>query len=282
VQALHPRLDRLEPVASTSTGAPANLDVALANLSLAPADSPGPDERAYFISLFLLHAHLLPAFTSTSTSSTPSSASASSAPLSAFLPALFALLRSSDLPPPTSLYPRPQHTSPHITYLLALYHALLRLSSASLARLFSPAHVPPLPPAVAALARTLHLPSSFHPTSALLRRGAPRVRDALLWPPLRRAYKFPPDPVDWVARGLLFQCEVEGELVDEDEGRDRGGGPALAAGERGRAGEVRGSWEDEADELEAPAPNERGRRVREEAERRAVLYVKERLASSAR
>ncbi|GAA5844779.1 hypothetical protein JCM9279_002917 [Rhodotorula babjevae] len=205
VQALHSRPSRADSVASTSTAPPASLDTALAHLSLAPADSPSMDERAFFISLFLLHAHLLPAFTTLATPSTPSTTSTSSNPPSSFLPTLFALLRSSDLPPPTSLYPSPQHPSPHITHLLALYHALLRPSSASLARLFSPAHVPPLPPTVAALARTLHLPSSFHPTSALLWRAAPRVRDALLWPPLRRAYKFPPDPVEWVAHGLLFE-----------------------------------------------------------------------------
>ncbi|GAA5899165.1 hypothetical protein JCM8208_003023 [Rhodotorula glutinis] len=280
VQALHAQSSLPDPVASTSRAAPSSLDAALAHLSLSPADSPDADERAYFITLFLLHAHLLPAFTSPPGPSTPSTTSSSSAPLSSFLPALFALLQSSDLPPPTTLYPRPRHSSPHIEHLLSLYHALLRPSSASLARLLSPSHVPPLPRRVAALVHTLHLPASFHPTSSLLRRAAPRVRDALLWPAVRRAYKFPPDPVAWVARGLLFECEVEGEMADEDEGHEEGG--VRDVGERGRAGEVRGSWEDEADEVYAPVQDERGRRVREEAERRAEVWVKERLAGPAR
>ncbi|GAA5931516.1 hypothetical protein JCM3775_006875 [Rhodotorula graminis] len=283
VQALHAQPSRPHPVASTPVPATASLDAALAHLSLSSANSPDPDERAYFIALYLLHAHLLPAFTTVSASATSPATSSPSAPLSSFLSALFALLQSSDLPPPASLYPRPRHSSPHIEHLLLLYHALLRPSSASLARLFSSSHLPPLPPRVAALAHTLHLPSSFHPTSALLRRAAPRVRDALLWPAVRRAYKFPPDPVAWVASGLLFECEVEGEMVEEDEGRDdRGGGPAQGAGAHGRAGEVRGSWEDEADEADAPAQDERGRRIREEAGRRAEAWVRERLVGAAR
>ncbi|BGP48857.1 hypothetical protein JCM10450v2_004734 [Rhodotorula kratochvilovae] len=266
---------RVDAFASEAT-ASTSLDDALARLSLSSAAAPDPDTRAFFISLYLLHAYLLPAFASHLSPATPSAASPAHPPLSTFLPTLFSLLRASSLPLPSALYPRPAHPSTHITHLLSLYRALLALSSPSLARLLSPSALPPLPPHLRALLAALHLPPSFHPTGALLAAAVPRVRERL-WEVARRAYRFPPDPVRWIARGLLFEVEVEAEEREAAEGEGRGGAGAM--GTEGR-GEVRGSWEDEADDAGAEGDVAEGVRVRvrEEAERRAEVWVKDRLS----
>lgn len=286
VQALHPATDPPTAASPAPASVSASLDTALSQLSLLPTAPPDPDTRAYFISLFLLHSHLLPAFTAPPAAATPSAASPSHPPLSIFLPTLFSLLSTSSLPAPSSLYPLPSHPNPHITHLLTLYRSLLAPSSPCLARLFSPPHLPPPPARVRTLATALHLPASFDPAGTLLRRAAGRIREAVLWPKVRRAYRFPPEGAAWLARGLLFECEVEGEVLEEEEEARRGEKEArvLTGSTTGRAAEVRGSWEDAADDDaeaaagDAHAQDERGQRVREEAARRAEVWVRERLA----
>ncbi|GAA6004268.1 uncharacterized protein JCM10292_007318 [Rhodotorula paludigena] len=275
VHSLHPPID-VDKTRSGGTGSQDSLDASLSRLSL-NTTSPDPATRAYFIALHLLHSHLLPAFTTPVQPSTPSAVASSHSPLSTFLPSLFSLLRASSLPPPTALYPAPSHPDAHIAHLLSLYHALLHASSASLSTLLSPSRLPRTPPHVAGLLAYLHLPATFHPYAALLRSAAPKLREHALWPAVRRAYRFPPDPTAWLAKGLLFEFEVEME-EREKEGEAGGAGGVGDVRKGGGRTEVSDSWEDD-DGLEQEGEEKTGRevRLRAEAERRAAIWVKERL-----
>ncbi|GAA6032591.1 hypothetical protein JCM8097_004831 [Rhodosporidiobolus ruineniae] len=216
-----------------------------------PAD---PAVRAFFLTLHLLHLHLLPAFTAAPIPTTPSAGS-SSPPLSTFLPTLLSLLEQSKLPAPSTSR---KHPDPHIAFLLRLYTALLRSCYISLARLLS--SLPPPPSSVIAHLKALHLPTfastssapTFHPLAALLRLSIPSLRSNRIWPILERAYRFPPDKTAWLGKPLLFEFEAELDGVGAEEGGGKGG-----TGESG---------EDGVDEGE-------GEGVREEAERRAEEWV---------
>ncbi|GJN91095.1 hypothetical protein Rhopal_004112-T1 [Rhodotorula paludigena] len=168
----------------------------------------------------------------------------------------------------------------HIAHLLSVYRAMLHASSASLSSLLSPSRLPRTPPHVASLLASLHLPASFHPYAALLRSAAPKLREHALWPAVRRAYRFPPDPTAWLAKSLLFEFEVDMDEL-EKEGEVEGGSNGNDARKGGARTEVSDSWEDN-DGLEKEGVERTGReaRLRAEAERRAAIWVKERLPSS--
>lgn len=182
---------------------------AFARLDISPA--PDAPTCAFFLTLHLLHSHLLPAFSTPNTPQTPASSSSAHPPLSSFLPTLFGHLRTLHLPLPTALTPIPQLSDSHIRFLLSFYYALLRNSYTSLARLLSPSHLPAPPPAVTALITSLHLPPTFHPLATLLLTHSAAIRTDRIWPVVQKAYRFPPDPIAWLAKGLLFEFEVEQE-----------------------------------------------------------------------
>ncbi|BGP16907.1 hypothetical protein JCM10213_007351 [Rhodosporidiobolus nylandii] len=207
----------------------------LAALSLTPSSPADAATRAFFLTLHLLHSHLLPAFTSVGTPSTPSAVGSASPPTSAFLPTLNSLLSLCDLPLPAWQDGSRSHTDSHIAFLLSLYTALLRNSYFSLARLLS--RVPSPPPAVTAHLSALHLPTPsssppYNPLAALFLSHAPMLRATRIWPTLEKAYRFPPDPAGWLSGGLLFEFEVrtegyegekpKGESWEDDENQAEG------------------------------------------------------------
>ncbi|GAA5826595.1 hypothetical protein JCM11251_002441 [Rhodosporidiobolus azoricus] len=238
VHDLHPSLAGPPLTASPIEG----LQARISGLSLGSRPPPDPATRAYYLTLHLLHSHLLPAFTSSPFSgvvSTPSSFSSASPPLSSFLPTLLTSLSASSLPPPCCpSHPSSRsHPSPHITFLLQLYTALLRSSYISLSRLL--ADLPPPPPSAQAHLKALHLPFSFDPLAALLRTHLPALREKRIWPVVEKAYRLPPMPGadqvgHWIGKGLLFNFEVRVEGMELDFG--------VAARKAGATGS---SWEEE-------------------------------------
>lgn len=94
---------------------------------------------------------------------------------------------------------------------------------------------------------------------------------------MRKAYRFPPDPTAWLVKSLLFEFEVEME-EREKQGEAEGGSDGNDARKGGGRTEVSDSWEGD-DGLEREGEERTGReaRLRAEAERRAEIWVKERL-----
>ncbi|GAA5868192.1 hypothetical protein JCM1840_006177 [Sporobolomyces johnsonii] len=266
------------PVSGSSSSAnTASLTSSLAALSLSrPARQPDAATRAFYLTLHLLHSHLLPAFTSapSAPTATPSGASPSHPPLSTFLPTLLSLLVLSHLPSPISLQPQtqsttPQHSSPYITFLLSLYTFLLRNDYLSLSRLLSPSALPSPPPPVLAHLTSLGLSSaSFNPLQTLLHSSVPQLRRARFWPVIEKAYRFPPDQTTWLAGPLLFRFEVEAEeggrgeeLTEQRQG--------TSGGKKKHKGEAVESWEGEEVDDQAIGVSAKEERLQREAERRA-------------
>jgi hypothetical protein len=257
VQALHPALSTLPSSSFRPDRPEIALESSLSALSLS-STPPHPATRAFFVSLHLLHSHLLPAFTSPAGPATPSSAFSASPSLSSFLPALHSLLAASSLPPPSWRNRTRYHSNPHIAFLLSLYTALVRNSYTSLARLLS--SLPPPPSSVSSHLVALHLPpSSFNLLASLLRTSVPALRTHRFWPGVQKAYKFPPDRTAWLAKGLLFEFEVQVE--------------GFVVAKEGKGKKEVESWEEDVVEDEQ---EER----RKEAERRAEEWVKAKKAGA--
>lgn len=172
----------------------------------------------------------------------------------------------------------------HIDYLLALRRALEQNAYAHIASHLLPlSHLPPVPPAVRTHLETLHLSSpsanpshsdaiAFNPIAHLLQKHAARLRTNRIWPAVRRAYRFPPDPTDWLGKVLLFEFEVECERAAAGtEGAGRG---AVERERSRRGGEegVREDWEAE-EEDEVGSQTLRQEEIRREAARRAAEFV---------
>ncbi|GAA5925526.1 hypothetical protein JCM1841_006357 [Sporobolomyces salmonicolor] len=257
---------------------PASLTSSLAALSLSNPSRQldTAPTRAFYLTLHLLHSHLLPAFTSASSALTafPSEASPSHPPLSTFLPTLLSLLLVSHLPSPISLQPRPQsttpqHPSPYIAFLLSLYTFLLRNDYLSLSRLLSPSVLPSPPPPVLAHLTSLGLSSaSFNPLQALLHSSVPQLRRARFWPVIEKAYRFPPDQTTWLAGPLLFRFEVEAEEGGRGE-ELTGPGQGTSGGKKKQRGEALESWEEAGADGQAIWVSATEGRLQREAERRA-------------
>ncbi|EGU12081.1 Pre-mRNA-splicing factor cwc22 [Rhodotorula toruloides ATCC 204091] len=258
VSSLHPAL--LAQRSASSTDTTSDVSDAFARLSVSP--TPDAATRAFFLALHLLQSYLLPAVSTPLMPQTPSGTIAAHPPLSFFLPTLFTHLLGLHLPLPTALTPIPQHSDSHIRFLLSFYSALLRNSYTSLARLLSPSHLPPPPPAVTALIASLHLPPTFHPLAMLLSTHTAAIRTNRIWPVVQKAYRFPPDSTAWLSKGLLFEFEVEQE--------ERAAGSAERKERKERISE---SWEDEDKEQDGQEAK------REEAARRADAWVAERKAA---
>ncbi|GAA5977979.1 hypothetical protein JCM11641_004346 [Rhodosporidiobolus odoratus] len=250
---------------ATAEARPEPLATALSSLSISsssPATRTDSATIAFYLTLHLLHSHLMPAYASPSNTSTLSGVAISAPPLSTFLPSLFSRLRAAHLPQPTFA---PTHLGSYthvdlsIRFLLALCSALVRNSYSSLARLLASIPIPP--PAVNAHATALHLPPSFSPLAALLRSFVPTMR-ARAWATVERAYRFPPDQAGWLADGLLFSLEAE---ADQTQHVRAGSSTKLTESE---------SWED------AERVGEQAWRV--EAERRAVEWVQGKKGSAVR
>ncbi|BGP32810.1 hypothetical protein JCM10296v2_004594 [Rhodotorula toruloides] len=257
VSSLHPAL--LTQASASVTDTHSDVSDAFAHLNISPA--PDAATRAFFLTLHFLHSHLLPALSTPSMPQTPSTTSAHT-PLSFFLPTLFTHLRTLRLPLPFTLRPIPHHPDAHIRFLLSFYSALLRNSYTSLARLLSPSHLPPPPPAVTALIAYLHLPRTLHPLATFFSTHTAAIRTNRIWPVVQKAYRFPPDPTAWLSKGLLFEFEVVQEertagLVERYEQKER----------------ISESWEVEDEE------QDRQEAKRAEAARRAEAWVAERKAA---
>lgn len=281
---------------STRSGDQSSIASRLADLSLSsPYKSVSADSahRAFFVTLHLLHSSLLPA-----ESAAPSYvargepiASSGPPPASAFLPAFEAALSANRLKtPPTRSAPssgtegRPysHHPDPHLGFLLRLRLALEANSYADLAaNLFSLEAIPSPPASVLAHLQELHLsiPSCqngrFNPLATLLQTFVPRLRQNRIWPVVQRAYRFPPDPTEWLGSALLLEFEVELELENkpvQEAAKDKGDD-----GKR-RVGQVAEDWDadENADESERGARAAQRERVRTEAARRAATWVVER------
>ena len=278
---------------STRSGDQSSIASRLANLTLsAPHKSASADSthRAFFVTLHLLHSSLLPAESAASQSVAGRETIASSGPpsASAFLPALEEALSANRLTVPaeralsseTEGRPYSHHPDPHLDFLLRLRVALEANSYADLAtNLLSLEAIPPPPPSVLAHLKELHLSSpsrqqeQFNPLATLLQTFVPRVRQNRIWPVVQRAYRFPPDPTEWLGSVLLFEFEVELEVLEDE--RARGEEEKVGGGAR-RVGQVAEDWDAEQveDEAERGARGAAQReRVRTEAARRAAAWV---------
>ncbi|GAA5863914.1 hypothetical protein JCM3774_004416 [Rhodotorula dairenensis] len=273
----------------------------LASLSLPSSPSNGaadPAHRAFFVTLHLLHSSLLPSesapprspATSESSNAT-TTAAGGPPPASTFLPAFEAAVAANRLAlprPPRQDSPRPysRHQDPHLDFLLRLRVALEDNQYSDLAStLLSLAAVPSAPPAVLAHLETLHLSTrnrperdEFQPLATLLQTFVPRLRQNRIWPVVQRAYRFPPDPTEWLGSVLLFEFEVELE-----ETRAAAAAPAVEETKAGPAPKraeqvVVEDWDADqsTDEAASAESATRRERIRKEAAIRAALWVAER------
>lgn len=282
---------------STRSGDQSSIASRLADLSLSsPHQGASTDSahRAFFVTLHLLHSSLLPAESAASPSVAGGETSASSGPppVSSFLPAFEAALSAARLKTPstrsapssvTEGRPYSHHPDPHLDFLLRLRVALEANAYADLAANFFSLEAIPSPPAsVLAHLQELHLsnPSRpeerFNPLATLLQTFVPRLRQNRIWPVVQRAYRFPPDPTEWLGSVLLFEFEVELELLEneraQEEEEEKVGGGARRIGQVAEGWDADGS-EDEAERGARAAQRER---VRAEAARRAAAWVVER------
>lgn len=255
-----------------------------------PSAAAEPAVRAFYLVLHLLHAYLLPSESAPPPSTSGGETNANIPTASSFLPTLSALLSSSGLPQRShGASERRHHPDVHIDYLLALRRALEQNAYAHLASHLLPlSQIPPVPPSVRTHLETLHLSSpsanpnhegaiAFNPIAHLLQKHAARLRTNRIWPAVRRAYRFPPDPTDWLGKVLLFEFEVECEQAAAGGGAVGAGRGAVERKRSTRAGEeegVREDWETE-EEDEAGKRTQRQEEIRREAERRAAEFVAE-------
>ncbi|KAG0665219.1 hypothetical protein C6P46_000318 [Rhodotorula mucilaginosa] len=284
---------------STRSGDQSSIASRLADLSLSsPHKNAAADSahRAFFVALHLLHSSLLPAESAAPQSVAGGETTASSGPppASSCLPAFEAALSANRLTIPSTRTassptaegrPYSHHPDPHLDFLLRLRLALEANSYADLAaNLLSLEAIPSPPASILAHLSELHLSSPsrqqderFNPLATLLRTFVPRLRQNRIWPVVQRAYRFPPDATEWLGSLLLFEFEVEFELLEnarareEEEGAkvDRGARPVVQVAEEWDADES----EDEAERGARAA--QRGR-IRTEAARRAAAWVVER------
>ncbi|GAA5952806.1 hypothetical protein JCM3765_002970 [Sporobolomyces pararoseus] len=248
--------------------------------------APSQAVRSFYLTLYLLHSHLLPAFTTSSalpTSSAPSTTT-SNPPLSTFLPTAFSLLSLSSLPQPPTLRPSTASSSttalkstlnPYITFLLQLHLALIHSSLSTVSKLFSP--LPPPPSPISAHFDSLVSSSSSlkeslapNPLALMLKESIPQLRERFYKSVIEKAFRFPPDPTEWLSEWLLFDFEVEIErklglngLVERATEETKSS--------KGIKEDIAESWEEEAEDdmFEIRGKEE----VKKEAERRAVQYV---------
>lgn len=280
------------------------VETRLAELSLSCSSNgaAGPAHRAFFVTLHLLHSHLLPSASSgprsvaTSESNASSTVAGGPPPASSFLPAFEAAVAASGLathfPPPRGLdlpvdssgRPYSRHRDPHLDFLLRLRVALEDNQYSDLAsNLLSLAAIPSLPPSVLAHLKALHLSTRdrrgeeqehFHPLATLLQTFVPRVRQNRIWPTVQRAYRFPPDSTEWLGSALLFEFEVE---LEEASGAATAVEPTRT-GPTGRRAEqiVAEDWDTDLSAGEAETSEAHRERIRTEAARRAAQWVAER------
>ncbi|GAA5910427.1 uncharacterized protein JCM6883_003003 [Sporobolomyces salmoneus] len=263
VTVIHPTLARDE------------LATSLASLSVSSTPSrPGPsnETRSFYLTLHLLHSHLLPAFTSSTSSQTTSSP-----PLSTFLPTLLSLCTLSSLPRPPKLRPssptssQPPAADPYISFLLELHLALIHSSLSTLSTLLS--GLPPPPSSIQSHFNSLLSLSSkqaSNPLALLLKDSIPQLREQFYRSTIEKAFRIPPDPIEWLSKWLLFDFEVR---VERELGLfDRQLGKAELRGRRKE--KTVESWDDEEDEEGTKEKALMDEAVKKEAERRAVEFIK--------
>ena len=287
--------DQVAPPSARS-GDQSSIASRLADLTLSSphkSASADPAHRAFFVTLHLLHSSPLPAESAASQSvaGRETIASSGTPPASLFLPAFETALSANRLPIPakrtlssgTEGRPHSHHPDPHLDFLLRLRVALEANSYADLAtNLLSLEAIPPPPPSVLAHLKELHLSSPsrqqkrFDPLATLLQTFVPHLRQNRIWPVVQRAYRFPPDPTEWLGSVLLFEFEVELEVLEDE--RARGEEEKVGGGAR-RVRQVAEDWDaadGSEDEAERGARAARRERVRTEAARRAAAWVAER------
>ncbi|GAA5977181.1 hypothetical protein JCM5350_003248 [Sporobolomyces pararoseus] len=273
-----------------------DLTTSLSTLSVTstPAQAPSarsPAIRSFYLTLYLLHSHLLPAFTTPSALSTTPSATTSMSshpPLSTFLSTTVSLLSLSSLPQPPALRSSTPNSSiksprsipdPYVTFLFELHLALLHSSLPTVSKLLS--SLPPPPSTISVHFDSLvNSPPSTNdspapnPLALLVRDSIPQLRERFYKTVIEKAFRFPPDPVEWLSEWLLFDFEVGIETKMSLIGTaSEGVVEEKVKRSKGNKGEVTENWEEESEE-EAFERRGQDEVLGKEAQRRTTEYVK--------
>jgi len=193
----------------------------------------------------------------------------------------------SSLSPPTTLrHPSPTsppsstaiQIDPSITFLLNLHLAFIHSSHSTISTLFST--LPPTPAAITAHFRSLLDLSTKstppNPLALLLKDSIPQLRENSYRSTIEKAFRFPPDPSEWLSKWLLFDFEVRAEkdlgLFNEVEKNKSNA--AVSNRSKAKSVDVVDSWEENAEAIGLEEEEDVDLLIRKEAERRATEFVR--------